>query len=370
MARRMLGAAAAVLLGLATFGVLTTAAPPVGADSGIDLSMVSGEIVFRDSEDPVELATPTTFTGDADPSGAITSGSFTTPGLTFEVPLFPGLGLTTVVEAELPEPFAAGSVTGDLVELTLQTTMAMHVDLGGGLLEVDCRATPVEIDLSGVYDPLTQQVVLVDEDFTFPALVPEAPCNDLREQLDAVLAGPGHSIELVMEGPVEIPAAAPEVAVELGGYVIIGGPPREATVTVDNPAEGADLDNARVSVTLAREDLGASSLDPGQVEVELLAPGDTWEPVPLTQPEDRVVAGSVGAATGFALPVDSSRTVQLRISVPELATPASAGCLGTETACPGAVALTVTVDEVDPATGSVVRAGLDEAVRHFFFVEP
>src|ERR1044071_46628 len=121
-----------MLAGLAS--VLTSAAPAVAAPQGFSLDLVEGELLIRDAEEPYALEHPTTISGQHDTgdggSGAITSGAFTSPPISFETE---ALGLRVFVDAAFSQ-VSPGSGTGSIdadgnVAFRTDLTVDLHIEI-------------------------------------------------------------------------------------------------------------------------------------------------------------------------------------------------------------------------------------------------
>ena len=252
----------------------------------------------------------------------------------------------------------ASSEPGD--EVVLTSTVARKTPPGGA-------PTP-----TGLVEFRDGEVVLgtADLDGTGTAVFPTSDLSVGAHQIKASYLGDDTyflSDSAVVE---HVVAAEPTIAIAMGTSVLIDGQARPATVTVSNPTEfGADVNNVRVDFKIARTGgLSNAVLNPDRIKVEWLNNG-TWEQVPLEWPDLQFVTGSIGPATGFALPAGAERQIRLRISAFAFGTmPHPTTCLLDEPTCPGSVALTTSLQEVDPDSGDVIEP-VGEAVHDFNLVE-
>ncbi|HYI62563.1 MAG TPA: Ig-like domain repeat protein [Acidimicrobiales bacterium] len=217
------------------------------------LSLVEGELLIRDADEPYALENPTSIAGTVDGgaggTGAITGADFTTPTVSFEQE---ALGLPVKIDATFT-PVAATSSTGSIdaegnVLFQTALTVDLHIDVSHGAIVTDCRSTPVNLTFNSTapHDSDTGRVTLTDPDFTIPPVVTGSGCNPaVGDAVNEQLAGGGHSLTLTLQGPLARPTP-PEcrtlatLAVDPGGESRFGTPVTlTATVAID-PTHATD----------------------------------------------------------------------------------------------------------------------------------
>lgn len=173
--------------------------------------------------------------------------------------------------------------------------------------------------------------------------------------------------------------ANPALVGSLPPTVTITGPARTIEVEATNTGFGTDLENVRVDVTLrraagaARPGGGGTSAPIGPVTVDGqpqpritlgVVEGEAVTPVPLVHQgtgSNQTLSGSVGATTGVPLATAEALVRTLRIQLPDVGPPPTAGCQPSERLCPGTLQITFDLQLVDPGTGDVVRTLASES---------
>jgi len=228
----------------------------------LSLSLVDGQILLRDAEEPRALEQPTTIAGTYDTglggTGVISGATFSTPTLSIEQDITSPLVETAYIDASFTQ---VGAITGSItpegaVLVNVDVRVDLHIEIGDpAFYWADCAATPVHLALQSTapYDPDSGQVTLADPDFTIPTIPTTPDCNtQVSPTINAQLAGAGHALTMTLAGEIELPPPP--------------GCPTVTTLAVD-PATGSRLDDPVTLTATVIEDPAAAAV-PECVEAE------------------------------------------------------------------------------------------------------
>lgn len=257
-ARRVL--AVAVAVSTAAVGLALPGAPQAHAQDTseflLELVPDGGELMLSVAEEPMAIEPPLTLEGLVDPeTGEISGGHFQMPPVAGQFEL-EAMGLLADVDldarfSELEPGTTTGRIDNDgnlEITATVQVDADVDVAVGGVVIaQATCHGSPIELSFVSAdpYDPDSRQVTLVDPDFTIPEVSTEDPCGELiGGAVNDQLAGPGHSLTLVMEGELPIPEDAGEPTTSSLAVLPEGGTftgrPVTMTATIE-PGEDAEL---------------------------------------------------------------------------------------------------------------------------------
>jgi len=191
-------------------GLALISQPASAAPQPLSLAMVEegGQLKLAAAAEPFIMENPTTLGGTIDDeTGVISDVSFSTPEINFQQE---ASGLPVDITAKFSQPsLGTGNADGlGNVELRVAIKLDIHVDVGGGAIVTDCVSSPVNLRLvsTAPYDAATQRVTLADPNFTIPPVANDGICNSLVSgPINEQLAGPGNSIQLLVEGPIALP---------------------------------------------------------------------------------------------------------------------------------------------------------------------
>lgn len=275
--------AAVTLVGAVTMALLPTAATPAqAAEEAFSLEMLpgGGQLLLRDTEEPFELATPTTVSGSVETeTGVISNGSFSTPTVSGEIQITEPLAATVFIDAgfsEVTPGTASGFVNSDgTMVIEASMTVDLHIEVGDPpILTADCQTTPVNLTLASTsaYNPETDRVTLADSNLAVPEVPETETCGAIvADALNAQLAGGGHSVTMTLEGELTLPAET--------------GEPSSTTLTVQ-PEGGSRLSDEVTMTAVVAPGEGSAS-DEVPTGVVDLRDGDT---VLATEPLEEGVA--------------------------------------------------------------------------------
>lgn len=236
-------------------GTVAEAAP-----QAMSLALVEGELSLRDSEEPAQLATPTTLVGNVDDATGALTGSLAIAPLEFSFDITSPIAATVFVDASFSE-LTPGSTFGSVnkqgdVTVSASVKVDLHVEVGSpAILSADCTATPISLGLSSTapYDEGSGQVTLVDDNFSVPTVPSTPTCSSLISGgVNERLAGSGHSLEMVMSGTLPRPT--------------VGDAPTETTVEVA-PATTREGKEVTISAVVAATEGTDEPIPTGLVEV-------------------------------------------------------------------------------------------------------
>ena len=248
---------ATTALSAAAFGtsVAQAAAPSAGPEAVN--AKVTGSL--RSNTSTIELPQGSAFVGTVDYDTADFSGHLQMPDI--------DVNTTTDVGGNPTPVHIVLRVTDDGVDGTLDTgappedgrteaaasthasvqVTKLEVNLGGSWLELpvgeSCFLRPINLDLSGTYDPDAGEVALGAEGFNIPA-APEGSCGsmggiDIASQLNDSLAGHDTAIELLIElGAAPEPPASTTTMTAAPTTTTSGTTPTAPTAPPAKPAPG------------------------------------------------------------------------------------------------------------------------------------